>query len=153
MYFLGKSSMAIGPIGRFNMRMGMIPVERGRADLSALDAVVACLRAGEVVGVFPEGTRSPSGHLYRFRSGLGRIAAAAQVPVVPAGLIGTAEALPPGQRVPRRLPPGRLLIGFGPVVAPPSPDAKARRAFTSTVHDRVAELCAQPLADGFAPVP
>lgn len=153
MYFLGKSSMATGPIGRFNIRMGMIPVERGHADLSALDVVVAYLRAGEVVGVFPEGTRSPTGHLYRFRSGLARIAAAAQVPVVPAGLVGTAETLPRGQRLPRRLPPGRLLIRFGPVVAPPSTDAKERRAFTSTVHDRVAELCGQPLADGFAPVP
>lgn len=153
MHFLGKASMATGLTGWVNQRMGMIPVERGHADLSALDAVIRCLRAGEVVGVFPEGTRSPTGHLYRFRSGLGRIAAAAQVPVVPAGLIGTAEAWPRDQRLPHPLPPGRLLIRFAPAVAPPGPDARERRAFTAAVHEEVAQLCGQPLADSFAPVP
>lgn len=152
MHFLGKAALANGLTGRINVAMGMIPVERGRADLSALDAVVQRLRAGEVVGVFPEGTRSPTGHLYRFRSGLGRIAADAQVPVVPVGLRGTAEAWPVGRRLPRRPSPGRLIVRFGSVLAPPSSDARGRRAFTATVHTQVAELCGQPLADGFAPV-
>lgn len=152
MHFLGKAALATGMTGRINVAMGMIPVERGRADLSALDAVVERLRAGEVVGVFPEGTRSPTGHLYRFRSGLGRIAADAQVPVVPVGLQGTAEAWPVGRRLPHRTPRGHLVIRFGFAVAPPSSDARARRSFTATVHDRIAELCGQPLADAFAPV-
>lgn len=152
MRFLGKDSLSRGPMGRVNMLVGMIPVDRGHADLAALDMVVASLRAGDVIGVFPEGTRSPTGELFRFRSGLARMAAAAGVPVVPVGLTGTAEAWPVGRRVPRPQPAGATQVRFGELVPPPADDARARRAFTALVHERVEALCGQPLADRFAPV-
>lgn len=152
MRFLGKASLSQGPLGRLNLLMGMIPVDRGHADLAALDVVVASLRNGDVVGVFPEGTRSPTGELFRFRSGLARIAAAAGAPVVPVGLTGTAEAWPVGRQAPRPRPAGATQVRFGELVPAPAADARARRAFTALVHQRVQALCGQPLADRFAPV-
>jgi 1-acyl-sn-glycerol-3-phosphate acyltransferase len=154
MRFLGKQELTVGVSGRINVLMGMVPVDRGRADLEAISRVVRLLRQGEVVGLFPEGTRSPTGDLYRFRSGLARIAADAQVPVVPVGLLGMARVWPRGEALrPARPEPGTLSIRFGEVLDPPAPDGHARRAFTAVCHARIAALCGQPLAPGFAPIP
>jgi 1-acyl-sn-glycerol-3-phosphate acyltransferase len=153
MRFLGKVELATGVAGRFNVLMGMVPVDRGRADLEALGTVVDLLRAGEVVGVFPEGTRSPTGELYRFRSGLARIAAEARVPVVPVGLQGMAEVWPRGGSLARARPAASTLrVAFGSVLDPPEATPRSRRAFTEACHARIAALCEQPLADGFAPI-
>lgn len=154
MWYLGKRELAVGVVGWVNTTFGMVPVDRGRADLDAIARIVALLRAGEIVGVFPEGTRSPTGELFRFRSGMARIAAQAQVPVVPVGLLHTTDVWPrrelPHLRRPAR---GLLEVRFSPALPPPADAGPARRAFTAEVRAIVAELCGQPLAERFAEIP
>ena len=153
MLFLGKAELARGVAGRLNQAFGMIPVDRGSADLAALDVVVAALRAGEVVGVFPEGTRSPTGELHRFRSGLARLAASAQVPIVPVGLSGTADVWPRHARPSLRRPPvGTLAVRFGPVVPAPQPTPRGRRVCTEAVRAGIAALTGQALVERLAPI-
>lgn len=154
MWYLGKTELSTGLGGWFNTTMGMIPVDRGRADFDAIDRIVELLTDGEVVGVFPEGTRSRDGRLYRFRSGMARIAARAQVPVVPVGLLGTGEVWPPDTvPSPARPEPGQLFVHFGPVHGPPAMQGAARRTFTRAVEDDVARLCGQPRTTEFADIP
>ena len=105
--------------------------EGGRAALTALDAAIPALRAGDLVGVYPEGTRSPDGRLYRGRTGAARLALLAEVPIIPVGIIGTEKVQPIGSAVPklrpRRSPSGsasRWTLPAGPWTAPacaPSP--------------------------------
>lgn len=151
--FLGKSELAAGFSGRVNMAFGMVPVARGTADLAALDVVVDLLRDGAAVAVFPEGTRSPTGELFRFRSGVARIAATSQTPVVPVGLVGTDVVWPRGQKPSlRRAKRGVLHVRFGTPLAPPAADGRSRRLFTETLHAAVAALSEQPAADRFAAI-
>jgi 1-acyl-sn-glycerol-3-phosphate acyltransferase len=67
----------------------------------ALDAALPVLRDGHVLGIFPEGTRSPDGRLYRGKTGVARMALEAGVPVLPVAMIGTDKAQPLGKRLPR----------------------------------------------------
>jgi 1-acyl-sn-glycerol-3-phosphate acyltransferase len=76
---------------------GHVPVDRGDplAAASTIDTDVAMLAAGKAVGIYPEGTRSPNGRPYRFRTGLARLALRSGEPVIPVGLVGTGQALIP----------------------------------------------------------
>lgn len=69
--------------------VGTFPVKRGTADRNAIRTAISLLKAGEVVGIFPEGTRSKTGKLQKAEPGLELIAARAGVPVIPVALIGT----------------------------------------------------------------
>jgi 1-acyl-sn-glycerol-3-phosphate acyltransferase len=77
---------------------------------AALQTGVRALREGNLIGIFPEGTRSPDGRLYRGKTGVARMALEAQVPIVPVAITGTFEALPYDRRLPK---PGRVTIRFG----------------------------------------
>ena len=80
-----------------------IPIERGngRAALSALEIALTVLRAGGLFGIYPEGTRSPDGRLYRGRTGIARIVLEAGVPVLPVAMLGTDKVQPIGTPLPR----------------------------------------------------
>jgi 1-acyl-sn-glycerol-3-phosphate acyltransferase len=90
----------------------VIPVRRESrsAAEAALQTGVRGLREGNLVGIFPEGTRSPDGRLYRGKTGVARMALEAQVPVIPVAITGTFEALPYDRKLPK---PGRVTIRFG----------------------------------------
>src|SRR5262249_38144510 len=92
--------------------VGQIPVDRsgGQASRSAIDAALGVLGRGELLGIYPEGTRSHDGRLYRGRTGVAVMALRARVPVVPCAMLGTFELQPPGRKIPRI---GRVTIRFG----------------------------------------
>lgn len=134
--------------------LGAIPVERagGRAALSAFDAAIPVLKAGDLVAVYPEGTRSPDGRLYRGRTGAARLAVAAGVPIIPVGVTGTDKAQPIGTRVPR---PGRAEIGirFGKPLdfTGRSDDRTSLRAMTDELMAEIQKLTGQEYVPRYAP--
>jgi 1-acyl-sn-glycerol-3-phosphate acyltransferase len=80
-----------------------IPIERGNghAALTALDIALTVLKDGGLFGIYPEGTRSPDGRMYRGHTGIARIALEAAVPVIPVAMIGTDRVQPIGATLPR----------------------------------------------------
>ncbi|NYE47677.1 1-acyl-sn-glycerol-3-phosphate acyltransferase [Spinactinospora alkalitolerans] len=92
--------------------LGAVPVRRGtgREALDALDLGLRVLKDGEVFAIYPEGTRSRDGRLYRGRTGVAHLALTSGAPVVPVALAGTREIQPIGARLPRVRP---ITIRFG----------------------------------------
>jgi 1-acyl-sn-glycerol-3-phosphate acyltransferase len=106
-YFLGKADYWDSWRTRwFFQGTGVVPVHRGGGEKGedSLRTGVEILRSGELLGIYPEGTRSPDGRLYRGKTGPVRMALEAGVPIVPCGLIGTDQAMPTGNYVPKREP-------------------------------------------------
>jgi 1-acyl-sn-glycerol-3-phosphate acyltransferase len=98
---------------RFFAGVGQVPIDRSGSDASraALETAVRLLGEGVLLGIYPEGTRSPDGRLYRGKTGVARMALEAGVPVIPCAMINTDELQPPGRRFPRLRPrPG---VRFG----------------------------------------
>jgi 1-acyl-sn-glycerol-3-phosphate acyltransferase len=150
-YFLGDERLTRWPVlGRWLPKLGMVGVRRGTADTDALATIRALLERGEAVVVYPEGSRSRDGRVYRPRSGVARLAAATGAPVVPAAVAGTFAVWPTGQRP--RLRGGRVAIEFGAPMAPPDPTPAARRRFSRDLHTRLVELSGAERAEEFAPV-
>nr|BFE58826.1 lysophospholipid acyltransferase family protein [Dactylosporangium thailandense] len=145
-YFRGRRLAGV-----FVRGLGAIPVERagGRAVLTAFDAAVPVLRAGGLVAVFPEGTRSPDGRLYRGRTGAVRLARQAGVPIVPFGVVGTDIIQPIDARWPRRVPGARVVYRFG---APIDVADGTPRAATDEVMGRIRELSGQEYVPTYAPM-
>ncbi|MCL2554516.1 MAG: 1-acyl-sn-glycerol-3-phosphate acyltransferase [Actinomycetia bacterium] len=116
--FLAKAEYFTGPglkgrlTAAFFRGIGQIPVDRsgGKASQSAITAGLEVLARGELLGIYPEGTRSHDGRLYRGRTGVAVMALRAGVPVIPCAMVGTFELQPPGRVVPRL---GRVTIRFG----------------------------------------
>jgi 1-acyl-sn-glycerol-3-phosphate acyltransferase len=83
--------------------LGMIPIDRSGGDKAqaALDTAEAVLRRGELFGIFPEGTRSRDGSLYKGRTGAARLALRVGCPIFPVGVIGTREIQPPEAKLPK----------------------------------------------------
>lgn len=91
---------------------GNVPIDRsgGKASEAALRTGLKILERGDLLGIYPEGTRSPDGRLYRGRTGVARMALEARAPVVPVAMIGTFEMQPPGRIIPKVRRPG---VRFG----------------------------------------
>jgi 1-acyl-sn-glycerol-3-phosphate acyltransferase len=93
--------------------MGMIPIDRSGGDKSqaALDAAEGVLQRGELFGIFPEGTRSRDGYLYKGRTGAARLAMKVGCPIFPVGIVGTDQIQPPDARAPRLFKECTITVG------------------------------------------
>lgn len=91
---------------------GQIPIDRsgGKASEDSLNTGLAVLARGEILGIYPEGTRSPDGKLYRGRTGVARMILEGEVPVVPVAMVDTEKIMPIGTRLPKI---GRIGIIIG----------------------------------------
>ncbi|WP_328466361.1 1-acyl-sn-glycerol-3-phosphate acyltransferase [Actinoplanes sp. NBC_00393] len=152
-YFTGK-----GVKGFLNRKLmeglGAIRVERagGRAALTAFDAAIPALQGGDLVAVYPEGTRSPDGKLYRGRTGVARLAVAAGVPIIPVGMLGTEKVQPIGRLYPK-LMRDTITIKFGRPIETTgrSDDRTALRELTDQVMAEIQKLTGQEYVPRYAP--
>jgi 1-acyl-sn-glycerol-3-phosphate acyltransferase len=134
--------------------INQVPVDRsgGRASEAALVAGVGILKRGELLGIYPEGTRSPDGRLYRGKTGIARMALEAGVPVIPVAMINTFDIQPPGQVVPRVM---RVGIRIGKPLdfsryAGMEGDRFVLRSITDEIMYELMQLSGQEYVDQYA---
>lgn len=135
--------------------LGMIAIDRkgGSAADAALDAAAGLLEAGELFGIYPEGTRSRDGLLHKGHTGVARLALRTGAPIVPTGLIGTDEVQPPDRRFPKVFTCLRVRFGRPIDVSRYRERAHDRmilRQITDEVMYEIRELSGQVYDDSYA---
>jgi 1-acyl-sn-glycerol-3-phosphate acyltransferase len=150
-HFLGKAEYFTGRgvrgrlMAAFVDALGFVPVERGNAHagLAALNAGQTVLNAGGVFAIYPEGTRSLDGRLYRGHTGVAVLALTTGAPVVPVALFGTDKLMPRGGRIPRYAKVGVRFgtpLDFSRVT---ERNLRARRQVTDEVMEAIQALSQQ----------
>ncbi|MFD1660038.1 lysophospholipid acyltransferase family protein [Streptomyces caeni] len=160
--FLAKAEYFTGPgikgrlTAAFFRSIGQIPVDRSGKDAgqAAIREGLRVLRRGELLGIYPEGTRSHDGRLYKGKVGVAVMALKAQVPVVPCAMIGTFEAQPPGKVIPSLSP---VVIRFGKPLdfsryAGMENEKAVLRAVTDEIMYAILSLSEQEYVDRYAAV-
>lgn len=134
--------------------LGLVPVDRDATVAAArsVDQCVELLAEGKAFGIYPEGTRSPDGRLYKFRTGVARIALRSGAPVVPVGLIGTDRVQPSGSRSWHL---ERVAVNFGAALdfsgrAGDERSARKLREITEEIRAAVERLSGQEYVDTYA---
>lgn len=160
--FLAKSSYFTGRglkgfiVRTFFSSIGAVGVERGagQAAQAALDKGKAILESESAFAIYPEGTRSLDGRLYRGRTGVAWLALTTGAVVVPVGLCGTDEMMPVGATVPRR---AKVTVAFGEAIDVSkhgtAASGRARRAATDEIMAAIHELSGQELAGCYNETP
>jgi 1-acyl-sn-glycerol-3-phosphate acyltransferase len=142
----------------FFRAVGMIPLKRegGSASERALAAASEVLLHGGILGIYPEGTRSPDGRLYKGHTGVARLAVQCRAPVVPVAQFGTVEVQPVGAILPRLFKRVRVRMGAPLRFEIPAgsdggrPDAAELRRMTDEVMRAIASLSGQEYVDAYA---
>jgi len=136
---------------------GQIPVDRSGGERSeqALNTALSVLKEGNLLGIYPEGTRSPDGRLHRGRTGVARLALQAGVPVIPCGLIGTEIVMPKQNKFPRMLGRIEVRVRFGKPIdtsrfAGHAEDRMALRSLTDEIQYEIMQLSGQEYVDEYA---
>lgn len=150
-HFLGSATLLDTPVvGPLLTSLGMVPVQRGTGDLTVLTTLQELLDDGRTVVLYPEGSRSRDGRVYRPRSGIARVAASSGVSVLPAAVVGSRDLWPVGRRPRSRR--GEVEIRLGPSILAPADTSAARRRFQGELHDTLTALSGATAARSFAPV-
>jgi 1-acyl-sn-glycerol-3-phosphate acyltransferase len=139
----------------FFRAVGQIPIRRGggHASMRALETAQGVLEDGGVFGIYPEGTRSPDGRLYKGHTGIARLALGTNAPIVPVAMIGTREAQPIGQVKPNFFT--KITVRFGrPLtfehLADRADDRSVLRSITDEVMFELRELSGQDYVNQYA---
>lgn len=134
--------------------MGQIPMDRtgGSAAQASLDTGIRLLREGHLLGIYPEGTRSPDGRLYKGKTGIARIALDAGVPIIPVVMVGTDIANPIGSKMWK---PTKIRVKFGEPLSFKRYEGMAgdrfiERSITDEVMYALMELSGQEYVDVYA---
>ena len=153
-YFTGRGIKGLISKAFFSA-LGQIPIDRGGGAASecAIRTGLRVLAEGKLLGIYPEGTRSPDGRLYRGKTGVARLALEAQVPVIPCAMLGTFEFMPSGQTRPNfRVRPGVRFgepLDFSRFYGMAS-DRRVLRAVTDEVMHVIEKLSGQEYVDIYA---
>jgi 1-acyl-sn-glycerol-3-phosphate acyltransferase len=158
--FLGKSDYFTGTgvkgrlVAGFMRGVGTIPVDRsgGKASEAALRTGMRVLADGDLFGIYPEGTRSPDGRLYRGKTGVARLALESGAPVVPVAMVGTDVAQPLGRAIPKPMPIGVVIgepLDFSRYKGMEQ-DRFVLRAVTDEIMHAILRLSEQEYADVYA---
>ena len=145
--YIGKAEYTDSWSTRWFMELGgVIPVRREDAVAAegSLEAGIRVLRSGKLLGIFPEGTRSPDGRLYKGKTGAARMAAIVGCPIIPTGIRGTEAVLPKDAKMPKI--GVRVSVKFGkPMRVPPGgvDDRGILRQFTDDLMQEIAKLSGQ----------
>jgi 1-acyl-sn-glycerol-3-phosphate acyltransferase len=134
---------------------GQISCERegGSKSEQSLQIALDVLKSGNLLGIYPEGTRSPDGRLYRGRTGVARLALAAGVPVIPVGLVGTESVMPKEAKLPKFS--GKVQVRFGKPLdfsrfADKERDRFVLRSITDEIMYEIMQLSGQQYVDEYA---
>ncbi len=124
--------------------LGQVPIDRsgGKRSEAALLTGLRLLKEGHCIGIYPEGTRSPDGRLYKGRTGIARLAIESGAPIIPVAMFNTAEIQPTGQVVPkvRRV---EMVFGEPIYLDGDSTDLALLRTLTNQLMEKIAQLSKQ----------
>jgi 1-acyl-sn-glycerol-3-phosphate acyltransferase len=124
--------------------LGQVPIDRagGKRSEAALLTGLRLLKEGRCIGIYPEGTRSPDGRLYKGRTGIARLAIESGAPIIPVAMFNTAEIQPTGQVVPkvRRV---EMVFGEPIYLDGDSTDQVLLRTLTNQLMEKIAQLSKQ----------
>lgn len=154
--YLGKSDYFENKRTAWFFRwLGVIPIKRdsGTAAEAALQTGLEVLRGGGIIGIYPEGTRSPDGKVYRGKTGVARLALGAGCPVIPVVVFGTRDLQPPDKRRPKLS--GRVRVVYGEPLtferyAGKETDRYALRAVTDEIMYEIMLISGQEYVDEYA---
>jgi len=135
MHFLARKSLFEFPgFGRLIASINAIPIDREGAGLSGLKESLRRLKRGEILVVFPEGTRSADGEIGRFRPGFTALAVRCGVPIVPAAIEGAYTCWPRARRFPKL---GRIHVYYGPPISAQDVERLEERELLAEVESRI----------------
>lgn len=149
--YMAKQELFENPLlGGLLRSVGSFPVRRGQADRQSIRTALQTLASGDVLVMFPEGTRSPDGRLMPAEPGAALLALRAGAPVLPMAVSGTQRAMPKGRIIPKRI---EVVVRIGPPMAVPKREGRIERAELDAWGRRFMAAIAELLPPDQQPAP